>query len=539
MSHEQDHASSLRTPWQLCITFLAIAFVFSAMVFPNRLDWFDSKTFFYLPIELFLLGLALLLTGNAGRLLRGVLALVLAAGIVFRIADMAAFQVFSRPFNPVFDTYLLADGFHFLQSSFGFVGALLVAVSAGALVGGIVLASFVVLARLQRVLHRAPTVSAGLILAGLLLWTSLSVAGMPRASRYFYDQLAMHVSNTLTSIADLSAFREVVNIDAYATVPGDALFGALAGKDVLVVFIESYGRTLVDKPEYAEHFKPNLSAATQTLEQAGFLSRSAFLTSPTVGGISWLAHGTALSGLWIDSQVRYDSLMMSERPSLVRLFQRAGWRTVGVMPAITMAWPEGDYFGYDQLYTVPELGYRGAPYNYVTMPDQFTLSQFQKFERAKEPRQPVMAEIALVSSHAPWTPVATLRDWDVVGDGSVFTEEALSGDAPEVVWQDRDRVLKQFRESTEYVVNTLVSFATHFGDENLVMLILGDHQPMPYVTDNTDNRDVLIHLIARDPAVMQAIEQWQWSEGMLPADAAPVWRMDEVRDRFIAAFSRP
>jgi hypothetical protein len=52
-----------------------------------------------------------------------------------------------------------------------------------------------------------------------------------------------------------------------------------------------------------------------------------------------------MSGLWIDSQLRYDALMMSQRPSLIRLFQRAGWRTVGVMPAITLAWPEGQYFG--------------------------------------------------------------------------------------------------------------------------------------------------------------------------------------------------
>ena len=148
-----------------------------------------------------------------------------------------------------------------------------------------------------------------------------------------------------------------------------------------------------------------------------------------------------------------------------------------------------------------------------------------------------MAEIALLSSHAPWTPVPTLIPWEDVGDGSVFSEEATAGDSPEVVWQDRDRVLKQFRECIEYVIDSLVSFTETFGDEDLVVLIIGDHQPMPYVTDNTENRDVLTHIIAQDPAVMAAIEDWQWSEGMLPADDAPVWRMDTVRDRFIEAFS--
>lgn len=541
MLPEQDRIDKLRTPLQSLLTFLsglaAFGFVFAAMVVPNRIAWLDAMTFTYLPLEIFVLGLALLVSGVAGNVLRALLALVLAAGVIFRIADMAAFQVFSRPFNPVFDTYLLADGLHFLESSIGGFGALVVAVLTIGLAALIVLLAFLALSRLRRVLIIAPRFMGSAMVAGILIWVGLSIAGWPRASRYFYDQFAMHVDNTITSIVDLREFENLVNVDAYADVPGDTLFGVLDGKDVLVVFVESYGRTLVDKAEYAQHFRPHLQAASAQLENAGFFSSSGYLTSPTVGGISWLAHGTALSGLWIDSQVRYDSLMMSQRPSLVRLFQRAGWRTVGVMPAISLAWPEGEYFGYEQLYTAPELEYRGAPYNYVTMPDQFTLSQFQKFERNTASRTPVMAEIALVSSHAPWTPVPTLIPWERVGDGSVFSEEARSGDSPEVVWQDRDRVLRQFRQSAEYVIDSLVSYVTTFGDEDLVVLIIGDHQPMPYVTDNSENRDVLVHLIAGDAEVMAAIEDWHWSEGMLPTASAPVWRMDTVRDRFIEAFS--
>ncbi len=76
-----------------------------------------------------------------------------------------------------------------------------------------------------------------------------------------------------------------------------------------------------------------------------------------------------------------------------------------------------------------------------------------------------------------------------------------------------------------------------FGDENLVLLILGDHQPMPFVTGNTENRDVLVHLVARDPAVLEAVAHWEWSPGMLPQEGAPVWRMDAVRDRVLETFS--
>jgi len=521
----------------LALTIACFFFLFTAFVFPFRIDWFDNMSYLYFPVELFLFGLALLVPGRTGRVLRALASVLLAVGIILRVSDIAAYQVFSRAFNPVFDAYLLVDGMGFLRSSFGLAGALLVAALAIMLVLLIILLAFVVLRRLQRVLLLAPRRSFIVMSIGLLLWSTLALAEWPRASRYFVDQFAKHVNNTFASVADLKVFRTLVNDDVYAEVPGDTLFGRLQGKDVLVVFIESYGRILMDGPSYSTPFRASLERATQTLEAAGFESRSAFLSSPTVGGISWLAHGTALSGLWIDSQVRYDSLMMSERASLVRLFGRAGWRTVGVMPAITLAWPEGDYFGYEQLYSAPELDYRGLPFNYVTMPDQFTLSRFQEWERSRTDRRPVMAEIALLSSHAPWTPVPQLIDWSMVGDGSVFNSQATSGDAADVVWQDRTRVMRHFRESAEYVVQSLMSYMTEFGDDNLVMLILGDHQPMPFVTDNTDNRDVMVHLVARDPAVLAAAEAWAWTPGMLPADDAPVWRMDAVRDRMIETFS--
>lgn len=530
-------ASPLAGAGPLALTLASFFFLFTAFIFPFRIDWFDNMSYLYFPVELFLFGLALLVPGQPGRVLRALASVLLAVGVILRVSDIAAYQVFSRAFNPVFDAYLLVDGMGFLRSSFGTVGAVGVAVLAVVLVLLIVLLSFLVLHRAQRVLLLAPRRSLVLLCSGLLLWSTLALAEWPRASRYFVDQLAKHVANTRASVVDLREFRTVVDQDAYAQVPGDSLFGKLQGKDVLVVFIESYGRILMDGPDYAAPFRAALSHATQTLTAAGFASRSAFLSSPTVGGISWLAHATALSGLWIDSQVRYDSLMMSERPSLVRLFQRAGWRTVGVMPAITLAWPEGDYFGYEQLYAAPELDYRGLPFNYVTMPDQFTLSRFQEWERAREDRRPVMAEIALLSSHAPWTPVPTLIDWSTVGDGSIFNAQASSGDAADVVWQDRARVMRHFRESAEYVVQTLMSYVAEFGDDDLVLLILGDHQPMPFVTDNTDSRDVLVHLVARDPAVLDAMAGWDWTPGMLPADGAPVWRMDAVRDRVIETFS--
>src|SRR6185503_19397283 len=90
---------------------------------------------------------------------------------------------------------------------------------------------------------------------------------------------------------------------------------------------------------------------TAELRAAGFASRSAFLTSPTFGGLSWLAHSTLQSGIRVDGQRRYDQLVANDRLTLTRAFKRAGWRAVGVMPANHRAWPQGStYCHCDKVY---------------------------------------------------------------------------------------------------------------------------------------------------------------------------------------------
>lgn len=143
----------------------------------------------------------------------------------------------------------------------------------------------------------------------------------------------------------------------------------------------------------------------------------------------------------------------------------------------------------------------------------------------------------MISSHAPWTPLPKLVDWNQIGNGSIFNEQAREGDAPEVVWQNTGLILEQYRKSIEYALSNIVSYAANYGDDNLVILVLGDHQPASFVTGEPENHDVLVHLISRDPKVMAEVQDWQWTQGMLPATNAPVWSMDKVRDRFIAAFS--
>jgi Sulfatase len=518
--------------------FIALVLTSFLLVAPNRLVSLSISDLLLFPGELPLLVLVLLIPGSYGFLLRWLLAVVLALGTILKAADIGTFQVFARPFNPVFDFYFVTNGMNLLDGSLGKTKAAVIAFLLLVLLAAIVWIAFWLLGKLQLLLLKNSRKSLRASIALLLIWLVLFFAGWNRASFPFYQHLYSHTNEITTALDDLKNFRHQIESYPQPHYPSGSLFSRLQGKDVLVIFVESYGRTLLDKPEFSKHIRPLLQNISNQLSAKGFMQRSSYLTSPTQGGLSWLAHGTAMSGLWIDNQIRYNNLMISQQPTLNRMFKQAGWRTLAVMPAITMAWPEGNYYGYDYIYQADNLGYQGKPFNWVTMPDQYTLFSLQTRELEKKTRAPIMAEIALISSHAPWTPVPHLVDWNRIGNGEIFNVQASSGDSPEKVWQDNDRIRLQYRLSIEYAMQTLASFIENYGTKNTVILVLGDHQPAPLVTGVDNNRDVPVHFITADRNIIESINHWQWTTGLIPDDNISVMPMNELKNQWIKTFSK-
>ena len=279
-----------------------------------------------------------------------------------------------------------------------------------------------------------------------------------------------------------------------------------------------------------------LQAGTDQLQAAGFDSRSAFLTSPTFGGISWLAHSTLQSGLWIDNQLRYDQLVAGNRYTLSDAFRRAGWHTAVDVPSDTRTWPQArSFYHYDDVFNAHNVGYRGPKFSYAAMPDQYTLSAFDRRELGPG-HAPVMAEIDLVSSHTPWTPIPRMISWNAVGDGSVYGPMPAQGPAPAAVWPDPAKVQAAYGRSIQYSLTSLISFVRTSHDKNLVLVMLGDHQPSRIVSGSNAGHDVPISIVAHDPAVLRRIDGWGWDEGLQPGTKSPVWRMDAFRNRFLAAY---
>ena len=301
------------------------------------------------------------------------------------------------------------------------------------------------------------------------------------------------------------------------------------------MFVESYGRVAVQDSSFSPRIDAVLERGAAQLRAAGFSSRSAFVTSPTFGGLSWLAHSTLQSGVTVNGEWRYDQVVKKGRVTLTRAFQRAGWRAVGAMPGNRRAWPEGStFYHYDQVYDRRNFGYRGPTFGLPPMPDQYTLLALQRRELAKRHRPPLFAEVDLISSHAPWTRIPRLIAWDDVGDGSIF--DRLPAEESAGLFGDDERARAAYAHSIEYSLSTILSFVQRYGDDDLVLIVLGDHQPATVITGEDASHDVPISVIAHDPKVMDQIAGWSWQDGMSPSPRAPVWPMAAFRDRFLTAF---
>jgi len=342
----------------------------------------------------------------------------------------------------------------------------------------------------------------------------------------------------VTSLHEQQIFDEQVATDPLRDTPDANLLSALRGKDVVLTYVESYGRSALEKPEYGSTVNPILDDGTRRLAAAGFDARSAFLTSSVTGGGSWLAHATLESGVRVANQHSFEKLIASDRLTLTNAFRRAGWETVAVQPSSVGPWPAREFYGFDRAYDSANLGNRSRIYDGFQTPDQYTLAAFERAERGRRDRGPLMAEIPLVSSHWPWAEIPRLHDWDEVGDGSMFDQPgAGQSDPVDAVKADPDRMRDGYRRSIEYSLSTLISYVETYGDDNLVLIVLGDHQPAPFVTGNGAGQDVPITIVTRDRAVLDRVAGWGWQNGLRPDPSAPVSPMETFRDRLLTTFS--
>ncbi|MBZ9557726.1 MULTISPECIES: alkaline phosphatase [unclassified Modicisalibacter] len=470
-----------------------------------------------------LLALALPSRGTRRRLapwLAGVLSLL----VLLAILDALARLSLGRAFNPLLDTSLARPAYHLMIDN---VGKFLT-------VTGLVVAAALWLMLtwgLTRLLagarplpvaarHRAAIalmlVPLGAGLAPLTAPAPLATPALTLIERHWQQWRETHDT--------LSDFRRRL---AERAAPARALPG-LAGHDVALTFIESYGVSALFDPRYAPVLQPRLERLRRDFAAAGLHVASARLTAPVQGGQSWLAHGSVISGLWLTSQRHYDLLLAQGAPTLVDDFRLTGQRSVAIMPAITAPWPAGRRLGYDAILDARNIPYQGPALNWVTMPDQYTWRFFADY-RERQAR-PLFAELAMISSHAPWTPILPLLDdWDGLAGGGRFAPWADAGPSPEVLWQDPERVRHHYIRAIDYALAAMGGFAERYLGKEALLIVLGDHQPAPLITGEDASRDVPVHVISADPTLIRPFIAAGFKPGLMPPSGPARWRQAAFR----------
>lgn len=501
---------------------------------------FGEPTAHWLALEALVLAGLMVMLPTVARIawLRWLIIVIVMLGLLLGLGDAATHLTFGRSLNLYLDFPLLRSVLDLLTGNLGRLPALLAALG-GIVAIGLLLGFLAWALRTLQGMERT-RVSVGLGTVLLVVGSGLAVAEFTHTR--LLTMARTPLLNTWYFQVDQwfetrRAHREFAARMEQAPAPAREMPG-LASKNVLLVFVESYGVSALFDERYAGVVRPRLDAMAERFERAGLSVASGTLDSPIRGGQSWLAHATALSGQWIDNQLWYRLMLASDRATLVDDFRASGHRTHAVMPAITLAWPEGEAYGFENIHAADDLDYAGPALNWVTMPDQYTLHFLQ--QRILEPAEsPIFAQAALVSSHAPWTPVIPVLAWEDVGDGSVFRRWENAGEAPEVLWQDAERVRDQYALALDYALHTSASWAERYVDEQTLLILLGDHQSAPLITGEDASAGVPVHVISGDASLIDPFLARGFVSGTVPLQEETPPGMDQLRRWLHEDFAHP
>ncbi len=458
---------------------------------------------------------------------------------LFTLADLLAPQFLNRPFNLAMDAAFLPDLVHLLYNS----------VPRGTFFGGIFL--LIALALLLIVaIHGSLAVVTGFMRLPQqrrLFWALAASALLVTIGMQHVSGVAPPNVQPFGSLRRLAEeIRFVLNMDAYRRdILGDlqqagqpsgdpaATVAGLNNTDVYLFLIESYGRTAFAKPGHFELFEPVLHRVQRDLSAAGFAIASNFVSSPTFGGMSWLAHASAVSGLRIDSPLAYRLLLTSTVRTVVHRFNAAGYRTVCAMPGTVRPWPEGAFFGYHRIYTQPSFGYRGPVFDWSPMPDQLAVDVVRHREMTDR-RRPLFISFVLGSSHAPFRTLPPyLQDWSRLDDGSVFGR--LAPTTFPVTWSDMSEAEEAYIAALTYGLEVVAGFLENFVRDDALIVIMGDHQPNAQITGPQASWSVPVHILSRNPAFLEPFSRSRYSPGLIPAQPPPHDGMERVLATLLAA----
>jgi hypothetical protein len=313
--------------------------------------------------------------------------------------------------------------------------------------------------------------------------------------------------------------------------------GGLNGADVHLVFVESYGAITFDSPAFANALDPSRAAFEAAVRDTGRQVVSAYVESPTFGASSWLAHLSLISGIGVRDQYSYQSLMTQQRETLGTTFARAGYRTVALMPGMRQAWPEGAFYRYDAIYGRDDLAYPGPRFGWWSIPDQYALAKLDALEGAHGSRDPVFVVFPTSTTHAPFGPVAPYQpDWSKVLSPDAYDAadvERILARTPDLTNLSAD-----YAHAMSYEFTTFAGYLRERAPNELVMILVGDHQPPAAVAGKDAPWTVPVHIVTSQRHVIDRLLAQGFRRGVTPTRPS-LGEMHELVPILLNAFAAP
>lgn len=304
-------------------------------------------------------------------------------------------------------------------------------------------------------------------------------------------------------------------LDAAMAVPPQQALGALAGRDFSLVFLESYGAMAFEHPRVGSQLAAARAQLAADIAASGRRVASAYVRAATFAGASELSHLSLLSGLDLSDPLRHDLLLTTERPTLTTLFRRAGYQSFGLYPALSWDWAEGRWYGFDRLLDARDLDYRGLPLGYWKVPDQFSLARFEQLFPIDARTPPRFLFFPTITSHLPFGPVPPVvaDRSQLLGDDPFGPEVTERLRKAHVDWLD---MLPNYVGMFDYTYRWLGQWLRQPEPREAVMLFVGDHQPAASVSGEGADWAVPVHVVTRDPALLQRFVDQGFVPGLEP-----------------------
>ena len=482
-------------------------------------------------VAVFVIVLAALARGRSSSKLLSAFSIVWIVLAIGRYADVTSPALYGRDINLYWDLRFIPDVVHMVTR----VAAAWIVLASITAVAAVV----VILYRLFRwAFDRIGAAAADAQVRRTLMPLCLSLmvffaahqAGFNTIGRAFSAPVVETYARQIALVID--AKRGSKSLPASPTLDSD--LSRVNGADVFIVFIESYGAVGFQRPEIASRLELVRSRFAADISDTRRRVVSAFATSPTFGGSSWLAHISLLSGIEVRGPDMNAKLMTAQRDTLVRAFGRHGFRTVGLMPGLKQNWPEGAFYGFEDIYGADRLAYRGPEFGWFAIPDQFSLDRIDALEVNRSPRRPLFVFFPTISTHFPFSPTPPYQpDWRRMTDPKPY-------DGPDIVkayarqpdWTDFG---PGYVDAMTYDFACLGGFLRKEPNRDFVMVLLGDHQPAAAVSGEGASWNVPVHVVASRSAVLDRLRDHGFRDGLVP-DAAALGGIHELLPILLDAF---